>query len=124
MVGVVATLLLDALSLGQYFTLGFCGFSRLATVICVLHLAGFPRENFGLLGLYVAKVIFRVVVPGFLGVLYIVLYDFLLLAFLVGRVLLDFLLRLALAGQQVNASFVGDIHSGTPACRVRVFQIG
>src|SRR3546814_19471961 len=109
MVGVVATLRLDAFPFGQYFALGFCGFSRLATVICVLHLAGFPRENFGLLGLYVAKVIFRVVVLDFLRVLYIVLYGFLLLAFLVGRVLLDFLLRLALGAQQVHCRLVGGL---------------
>src|SRR3546814_13768996 len=106
MVVLVATLRLDAFPFGQYFALGFCGVSRLETVICVLHLAGFPRENFGLLGLYVAQAIFRVVVFDFLGVLYIVLSGLLLLAFLVGSVLLAFLLRLAFCGQQVNCRFV------------------
>ncbi|MFD0738240.1 hypothetical protein ACFQZQ_02915 [Lysobacter koreensis] len=64
-VGVVATLRPNLLPFGLRFTLGFCGFSRLATVICVLHLAGFPRENLGLPDFLVAEVNLGIVVLGF-----------------------------------------------------------
>lgn len=61
-VGVVTTLRCDTFPFGLRFALGFCGFSRLATVVCVLHLAGLPGQDLGLLGFHVAKVVFRVVV--------------------------------------------------------------
>lgn len=64
MVGVGFTLLPDLLLHSLRLALGFCGFSRLATVICVFHVAGF---GFRLLHLEVAKVDFRVVVLDFLG---------------------------------------------------------
>lgn len=60
-VGVVATLQRDAFSLSLRFALGFCDFSRLATVICILHVPGF---QLGFLELDFAKVDFGVFVLG------------------------------------------------------------